>query len=139
LIFSGFGLIAGYAGAPLLFPIVFSLVGGLIALAGLHYLGKALLVSITNEGIRTKRFLFGYPISTKEISKENFGSFEIKQNGSLQSGGKTTIYYNLLAVSTSGAKITIAERHTSRPEIELIQEKFEAALKLRLDTSDSTQ
>jgi|SaaInl5LU_22_DNA_1037371.scaffolds.fasta_scaffold15383_3 hypothetical protein len=127
-IFSGFGLLIGSVDAPLFFPIVFCIVGGLIALAGLHYLGKALLVSITHEGIRTRRFLFGYPISTKEIHKGNFSSFEIRQNGSMQSGGKTTIYYNLLASSKDGTKITVAERHTSRPEIELIQEKFEAAL-----------
>lgn len=128
-IFSGFGLIAGSLGAPLLFPIVFSAVGALIALAGLHYLGKSLLVSITDKGIKSRRFLFGYPISTKEMPREAFHSFEIRKNGSLQSSGKTTIYYNLLAISRDGQEVHVAERLTSRPEVELMREKLEAQLK----------
>ncbi len=128
LFFSGGGLFAGYLGAPLFFPIVFSIVGGFILLAGLHYLGKALLVRVTTEGIETKRFLFGISISGKRIDNENFASFDIRQKGSMQSGGKTTILYNLIALSRDGQEITVAERHTSRPEIALMAEKFNAAL-----------
>ena len=47
----------------------------------------------------------------------------------MQAGAKTTVYYNLLATSKEGQKFTVAERHASRPEIELVQEKFEEAMR----------
>lgn len=128
LVFIVIGVIMGINQTPLLFSIAFALVGSVLELAGIHYLVKALLVSVTPEGVRAQRFLLGYPISTKWLAAEDFACFEIKQTGTMQSGTTTKIFYNLLAKSQNGKTFTVAERHTSRPEIELIRDKFETAI-----------
>ena len=81
---------------------------------------------MTSEGVSTRRFLFGYPIYTRRILRENLEGYEIKDAGSMTSGGKTTVFYDLQAVAADGKKYTVAERHTSRPEIELIKSKLES-------------
>lgn len=46
----------------------------------------------------------------------------------MQSGSSTKVFYNLQARSRDGTTFTVAERHTSRPEIELIKDKLETAI-----------
>jgi len=128
LFFIGAGVVMGINNAPLFMAVIFALVGGLIELMGLHYLSKSLLVSATADGIQAKRFFFGYPARTWELDIENFEGFEIKQSGTMQSGSSTKVFYNLQARSRDGTTFTVAERHTSRPEIELIKDKLETAI-----------
>jgi len=130
LIFAGAGIGAGYGDAPLIFPVVFTLVGGLIALYGLYYLGKSLLISVTNEGVKSRRFLFGYPLSTKQIAAAEIAKLKIKEAGTMSSGNKTTVFYQLYAEAKGGQKLPLAERLTSRAEVELLKESFEAYLSL---------
>ncbi|MEH6358722.1 MAG: hypothetical protein V7745_07010 [Pseudomonadales bacterium] len=130
LVFMGAGIGAGYAGAPLIFPVIFTLVGGLIALFGVYYLGKSLFISVTNEGVKSRRFLFGYPLNTKQIEASQIAKLEIKEGATMSSGSKTTVYYQLVAESKDGQKLQLAERLTSRAEVELLKESFEAYLSL---------
>jgi hypothetical protein len=132
LVFAGAGAGAGYGGAPLIFPLVFISVGGLIACWGVFYLGKALRVSVTADGVRSRRFLFGYPLRSKQLNRDKFTHFEIDQGATLQSGNKTTVYYRLYANGRGAAKSTlrfpVAERLNSRSEAELLKETFETYL-----------
>jgi len=128
LIFAGAGIGAGYGDAALIFPVVFTLVGGLIALFGIYYLGKSLFISVTNEGVKSRRFLFGYPLRTKQIAVSNIAKLEIKEGATMSSGNKTTVYYQLVAESKDGQKLQLAERLTSRAEVELLKESFETYL-----------
>jgi len=130
LIFAGAGIGAGYGDAPLIFPVVFTLVGGLIALFGIYYLGKSLFISVTNEGVKSRRFLFGYPLSSKQISASQVAQLKIKEGATMSSGNKTTVFYQLVAESKDGKKLQLAERLTSRAEVELLKESFEAYLSL---------
>jgi len=130
LIFAGAGIGAGYGDAPLVFPVVFTLVGGLIALFGVYYLAKSLFISVTREGVKSRRFLFGYPLSSKQIAASQIAKLEIKEGATMSSGNKTTVFYQLIAESTDGMKLPLAERLTSRPEVELLKESFEAYLAL---------
>lgn len=130
LVFTGAGIGAGYGGSPLIFPVVFTLVGGLIALFGVYYLGKSLFISVTNEGVKSRRFLFGYPLSTKQIAASQITRLEIKEGATMSSGSKTTVYYQLVAESKDGQKLPLAERLTSRAEVALLKQSFEAYLAL---------
>ena len=124
-VFIGIGVALMLFDASMVLGIIFPAIGALCLVAGIYGLGKSLLVSVTNEEVSTRRFLFGYPIYTRRILRENLKGYEINDAGSMTSGGKTTVFYNLQAVAADGKKYTVAERHTSRPEIELIKSKLE--------------
>jgi hypothetical protein len=132
LVFAGAGAAAGSGGAPLIFPLIFIPVGGLIAAWGVFYLGKSLRVSVTADGVRTRRFLFGYPLSTRRLARDKFTHFEIDQGATMQTGNKTTVYYRLYANGRGAAKsklrFPVAERLSSRSEAELLKETFETYL-----------
>lgn len=132
LIFAAAGIGAGYGGAPLIFPVVFSLMGGLIALFGVFYLGKSLQIQVTNEGVTSRRFLFGYPLSTKQMTASKIAKLAIKDGATMSSGRKTTVFYQLVAESADGMKLPLAERLTSRAEVELLKESFAAYLALEV-------
>lgn len=126
--FAAAGLGAGFGGAPLIFPVVFTLVGSLIALFGLYYLVKSLQVQVTEAGIKSRRFLFGYPITTRTMPAADIARLEIKEGATMSSGSKTRVFYQLVAVSGTGRRIPLAERLTSRAEVELLKESFTAYL-----------
>ena len=132
LVFAVIGAAVGAHGASLLFPLVFIPVGTLIAGWGVFYLGKSLRVSVTVDGVRSRRFLFGYPLSSKQLTRAKFTHFEIDQGATMQSGNKTTVYYRLYANGSGAAKsilrFPVAERLTSRSEAELLKETFETYL-----------
>ena len=128
LIFTGAGIIAGFGGAPIIFPIIFPLVGGLIALFGVYYLAKSLQIEVTAEGVRSRRFLFGYPITTKVLAAHEIAELEIDEGAAMSSGNKTTVYYKLLARGLGGEKLVLAERLTSRAEVTLLKDTFETYL-----------
>jgi len=128
LSFTGIGIGVGIAGASLFLAFVFTLVGSLIATYGVYYLGKSLLVSATREGLRSRRFLFGYPLTTRQLSRKNFGGFEIKQGATLQSGNKTTVFYQIFASGSGSKPFPVAERLTSRAEAELLKETYQTYL-----------
>jgi hypothetical protein len=131
MFFAGAGLGVGFADdGGVVIPVVFTLVGSLILLYGIWYLGKALMVGVTEEQVRCRRFLFGYPLATKTLPRADFKCFEIHEGATMSSGNKTTVFYQLHALGRDGQKLVVAERLTSRAEVELLKETFETYLSL---------
>jgi hypothetical protein len=129
MFFAGAGIGVGFSdGGGVVIPAVFTLVGSLILLYGIWYLGKALMVGVTGEQLRCRRFLFGYPLTAKTVPRADFKCFEIHEGATMSSGNKTTVYYQLHALGRDGQKLTVAERLTSRAEVELLKETFETYL-----------
>ena len=127
LIFSAVGVLVVRTGASIIF-LVFLVLGVIIGLCGLYSLGKSLHVSAAPEGIKVSRFLFGIPLSTHRIPRENLVGLELRKTGSTKYKGQVIVDYTLVASSVDGGKHTVAERLTSRPELELIKEKLQSAL-----------
>lgn len=128
VIFAGAGIGAGYGGAPVIFPVLFVFVGTMIGLFGIYYLAKSLHVQVTHEGVKSRRFLFGYPMTSKAIAASDVIRLSIKDGATMNSGNKSTVFYQLIAESREGLKVTLAERLTSRAEVTLLKESFEAYL-----------
>jgi hypothetical protein len=128
IIFVAAGLFSGKMGAPMLFPIVFSVVGSAIVFGGIFYLAKSLEVKVSTQGVESRRFLFGYPVTTRNISKETLKGIDIKQTGSMQSGTKNTVYYQVIAHSHAKKKVIVAERLTKRAEAERLLEMYQTYL-----------
>ena len=125
-LFTGIGvaLALGTNGVSPVFAGVFFLVGILIAGYGVFYLGKSLTVSVTRNELRSRRFLFGYPLTTRRLAVSDFLKIEIKQGATMQSGNKTTVFYQLFANGRDTKSILVAERLTSRAEAELLSETY---------------
>jgi hypothetical protein len=128
LTFTAIGLGLGLTGESLFLGGIFTLIGGLIACYGAWYLGKALLVSVTQQGVKTRRFLFGYPLRTRQLAAADLRAIEIRQGATMRSGNKTTVYYQLIARGSGDGSLAVAERLTSRAEAELLQESYKAYL-----------
>jgi len=127
-VFAGIGIAVGISSGPLLLAALFTLVGSLFAVGGVFYLGKSLLVSVSPEGIRSRRFLFGYPLTTRRAAATDIAKIEIRQGATMQSGRNTTVYYQLYAAARDGKSFPVAERLTSRAEAELVRETYLAYL-----------
>jgi hypothetical protein len=129
MIFAGAGIGVGFAeDGGIVIPVSFFTVGSLIMLYGFWYLGKSLLVGVTGEGVRCRRFVYGYPVKTWQLLKADFQGFDINEGASMSSGNKTTVYYQLKAKGRDGETLTVGERMTSRPEVELLKETYETYL-----------
>ncbi len=126
LVFLAVGVAVGLTGKALIIPIVFSLLGSLIALYGVYYLGKALMVSVTPGEIKSRRFLYGYRFPVRSLPGSGLRKLELKQVASTQSGNKRTVYYQILAygVAADSKPLVVAERLASRAEAELLLETY---------------
>ena len=128
-LFAGVGIGVGYAeDGGIVIPVVFFLVGTLTLTYGIWYLAKSLLVGVTGEGVRCRRFLFGYPMKTRQMLRADFSHFEIDRTASTSSGNRTTVYYQLHAHSNGEETLPVGERLTGRAEAELLKETFETYL-----------
>lgn len=132
-IFTAAGWFAGYMGAPAIFPIVFCTVGLGIFFGGIFYLAKSLQVRVSDKGVTARRFLFGYPITTRTIDADVIKSFDIVQGSTMQHGNKTTVIYQVVAKSHAGRNAKVAERLTSRAEAERVKEMYEMYLGSKKD------
>ena len=124
LLFAGIGIGLGVSGKSLFMASVFFLLGAVIACFGTFYLGKSLAVSVTREGLRSRRFLFGYPLTTRRLAANDVGKIEIKQGSTMQSGNKKTVYYQLYARDHKTRAFPLAERLTARAEAELLRDTY---------------
>jgi len=123
-VFTGIGVVVGVKGGMgYLFAAVFGLLGILIAVAGVFYLGKSLLVAVGPDGVRSRRFFLGYPIRTRQLSAAELTDIEIRKSGTLQSGKTTTVLFQLYARG-KGRAFPVAERLHGRPEAELLRDTY---------------
>jgi hypothetical protein len=83
---------------------------------------------VTLEGVKTRRFLFGYPLRTRQLPAADLSAIEIRQGATMRSGNRTTVYYQLIANGSGDRSLAVAERLTSRAEAELLQESYETYL-----------
>lgn len=129
VVFAAIGIGVGMDGDTLVIPLVFTALGIGLAGAGIYKLCKSLEVRVTSQGIQSRRFFLGYPITTRRVEADNVTAFRIEDDGSTSSGSKSTVYYTLLAETHGGTKpIRVAERLASRREAELLEETYRGYL-----------
>ncbi len=112
LLFAAVGLVfvaIGLAIPDVVFNIVFPLLGGPLAIAGVYTFARSLDVRIGAEGITSTRSVFGYAFKPKFLPSYAFEKFEKKKSSSSTTGNKTTDYYQIFAHSTDGSKVLVAE------------------------------
>jgi len=102
-------VVIGLAIPSLVFNIVFPLLGGPLALAGVYTFARSLDVRVGAEGITSTRSVFGYAFKPKFLPSYSFKKFEKEKSSSSTSGNKTTDYYQVFAHSDDGTKVLVAE------------------------------
>lgn len=110
---------------PIIFPLVFTPIGLLIMGVGIWDLSKSLRVRLDRNEIKTRRYFFGYPLSTNTVSNNSIFQIEIREGSKMTQGNQTTVFYKLIAHSNDGQKFTVAERLSSKPEAQLFKETIE--------------
>ncbi len=124
----GVAIATSYAEAPLLFPILFGAFGGVVFFGGIFNLFKSMKISFINDEIIFQRFLFGSAIKTIRLKKSDIKSLNIHKVGSIHSGKKTKVIYQLVGEYDLGKKIVLAERLNKRSEAERLREFFQIYL-----------
>lgn len=129
LIFAIVGSVVGLQ-HNLFFGIVFTAAGSALALCGLYGLSKSLRVSVTREGIRARRFVLGYPVTTRQIAARDIRELKAIKGATVSSGNRTTVFYSLSAVANSGKVVVIGERLSGSAEVALLKETYETYLEI---------
>ena len=135
LFFFAAGMGAGYLGAPILFPIVFGLVGGGIILGGLYSLLNSLSVQIGKHGVRTRRSLLGVIISKASASASEVQKLRIHKTGSMTSGADHKVFYAIKAHLSNGKKVTLAESLIGRSAADEVAETLALYGSFELDST----
>ena len=124
LIFVAVGLGAGQAGAPLIFPLIFSGVGGLIAVAFAWHLGASSSFTIDQHGLN------GW--SRSWIFKKNFDlrppGFSACQARSNMSSGN--IHYFTISIEHAGQKVTVLRHYTDQTRLRRAVETIRKLLEI---------
>lgn len=133
LLFFGSGLIANYLGGPLVLTIIFSVVGGGIALGGLYGLLNSLQVRIGKQGVQTRRSLLGVIIRKASAPASEVQKLRIHKTGSVTSGSSHKVFFAIRAHLRNGKKITVAESLIGQGAAEQVAEALAVYGSFKLD------
>jgi len=117
-------VVVGLAIPDIIFKIVFPLIGGSIAFAGVYTFARSLDVRVGAEGITSTRSVFGYAFKPKFLPSYAFDRFEKRQSSSSSTGSKTTVYYQVFAHGNDGSKVLVAEALEGIEQVDAAIEKL---------------
>lgn len=133
LLFFASGMLVSYLGGPLVLTIIFSLVGGSIALGGLYSLLNRLQVRIGQQGVQTRRSLLGVIIRKASAPASEVQKLRIHKTGSVTSGSSHKVFFAIRAHLGNGKKITVAESLIGQGAAEQVAEALAVYGGFKLD------
>jgi hypothetical protein len=121
------GYFVGQESGGILFPVVFSGMGGLCAIIGLYLLGNTLTTTVSPTGIRIVRNIYGIRFQRK-AAREQIKKLERRIGSQMQTGSSMRVYYAIDARTHDGRKITIADTLEGSRVADFVEEKIRNAL-----------
>ena len=109
LIFAGAGVAAGLAGAPSIFPIAFTGVGGLIIWFSFDALFNSLQVRLDRSGFSSRKCLCGIPVRSQQVHREKLQQLQLRESYSTQSGSDLKTVYKIVLTQASGKDLKVAD------------------------------
>ena len=89
--------------------LIFAAVGLPIVLFGIYIPCNTLDVQVAKDVIAVRRSIFGIGLYRKRLAISQIQKLTLKEGGRVQSGGKHTVYFNVIAVSSGGENLVLAE------------------------------
>lgn len=123
LFFAGAGIGMHQQGdAPTIMVWIFTLLGGIVALASLHSLFTSLRVQLDHNGLISQRYWLGVPCGRHQIPRADIRTLQIATSYSAQSSKGYRDVCKIYAVTRSGKKILIAMNLKGRDTAQLALE-----------------
>ena len=116
--FLGLGVMAGYIGAPVLFPLAFGGVGGAMLVWGFYAVSNSLTVQLDRQGLRTERRLLGLMLAWRQVPAHDIARLSIQESYTLQSGHQRTTFFRVQVNLRNGKSVSIADSLQGRPVAE---------------------
>ena len=116
--FLGLGVMAGYIGAPVLFPLAFGGVGGAMLVWGFYAVSNSLTVQLDRQGLRTERRLLGLMLAWRQVPAHDIARLSIRESYTLQSGHQRTTFFRVQVNLRNGKSVSIADSLQGRPVAE---------------------
>ena len=116
--FLGLGVMAGYIGAPVLFPLAFGGVGGAMLVWGFYAVSNSLTVQLDRQGLRTERRLLGLMLAWRQVPAHDIARLSIQESSTLQSGHQRTTFFRVQVNLRNGKSVSIADSLQGRPVAE---------------------
>jgi hypothetical protein len=107
-VFAGVGWFIGAHEPGLLFPLVFGGVGAVVLAAGLYLIGNTLTTTVSRNGIRTLRSIYGLRFQ-RNARRDEILRLERRIGSTMQGGSKNRVFYAIDAHTRDGRRITIAD------------------------------
>lgn len=115
---------------PVMFPVVFLLVGTLTLLP-LFWLPFSMRVTATPEGLTVRRHWLGMPVGHRQLGAHEISSFATHSGNQIRIGdGRQEVRYHLLALSDSGRRIRCSAGLPGQTLIRLYETRLRRALGL---------
>jgi hypothetical protein len=117
----------GRESGDLIFPAAFGGIGGLFAISGLYVLGNTLTTTVSAQGIRIVRNIFGLQFQ-RNARRNEIRKLERRIGSQMQTGSTTRVYYAIDAHTRDGRKLTIADTLEGSRLADFVEEKIRQAL-----------
>ena len=130
-VFAGVGWFLVFKEGQTIFGSIFGGVGALVAIACFYMIFNSLEVRQVPNGIRTVRRLLGIPIGGSQVHLGQVAEVYKHSSMQSQSGGKHTVFYDILVRDNSGAKHKIAVGFKGKSQAEAAIALFEREFGLR--------
>jgi hypothetical protein len=121
------GYFIGRESGELVFPVVFGGIGGIVATIGLYVLGNTLTTTVSSQGIRIVRNIFGLRFQRKAARNE-IKKLERRIGSQMQTGTTTRVYYAIDAHTRDGRKLTVADTLEGSRLADFVEEKIRQSL-----------
>jgi hypothetical protein len=108
-IFAGAGVAMGFADAPLIFPVLFTGLGGLVAWVCLYALGNSFTVILDGQGLQLRNFFCGIAIGNNNIGREKLVKLKLKESYSTNAGRSQKTVYKILLETKTGKSFKVAD------------------------------
>jgi hypothetical protein len=121
------GYFVGKQSGDILLPIAFGGIGGVCAMIGLYVLGNTLTTTVTSQGIRIVRNIFGIRFQRKAARGE-IVRLDRWIGSQMQTGSSMRVYYAIDALTRDNRRITIADTLEGSRLADFVEAKIRDAL-----------
>lgn len=113
--------------AGLIFPVVFGGVGGIILLIGLYVLGNTLTTTVSPQGIKVVRNIYGIRFQ-RNVKTDEITRLDRHIGSQMNNGANNRVYYSIIAHTRDDRKVTIADTLEGSRLADFVEQQIRQAM-----------